>query len=338
MDEVVWEALLKRDIVITPLVRQELQPWLDNPRCNTRMRDEVKQAIDRSHPRIHIKEIDKNLSCHGLLYYMNLLILRKLYGFGVARDFTAKYGHHPNKNEFYKIVAPTVRERGAILAWKGSQDFSKTNFWADEELTVMAALSALLSGNEVTVLTRDHDVQEQFYKLLFLIEIQYWSMLLANRYASDPSAFSTIPIPKNNSDPQQRFSGDNDLIFAPILDSKNGWRGLLPEPRRDVLVQCLWFAGGPSQMTFCPLSFNADLDMVKLLDIKSRTCGLNTDKLEGRNCHALPYPDHAGLRPFAAVAMDRKVDILGRFECSAVDFVHALHCVERYEMLEWSES
>ena len=75
--------------------------------------------------------------------------------------------------------------------------------------------------------------------------------------------------------------------------------------------------------------------MVRLLDVKGRTGGLNTDKLEGQNCHALPYPDHDGLRPFAAIATDRKVDILGRFDCSVVDHIHSLHCIERYEMLKW---
>jgi hypothetical protein len=189
----------------------------------------------------------------------------------------------------------------------------------------------------VVILTRDHDVQEQFYKLLYLIELHYKSMLLGDRYASDPAVFPAIPIPKVNCDPYQRFNGENDCVFDPCWDPETGWRSLLPEQAQGVLLQCLWFSGGRNQLTFCPMQFNADQDLARLLEIKGRTGGLNTDKLNGRNCHACPYPDHDGLSPLAAIAIDRKINVCGQFECSVVDLVHALHCAERYEILEWQD-
>ena len=46
LDEVAWRAILARKLVITPWVRRELQPWLDNPRCNAEMRDHVARAAE----------------------------------------------------------------------------------------------------------------------------------------------------------------------------------------------------------------------------------------------------------------------------------------------------
>jgi hypothetical protein len=115
IDDVVWEALLKRDIVITPLVRQELQPWLDRPDCNTMMRDEVRLAVNRGHRRVHMDYVDEALLRHGFMYYLNLLRLRKIYGFGLAQDFKRRHGRKPSKGELYGMAAPSVKDRGKLI-------------------------------------------------------------------------------------------------------------------------------------------------------------------------------------------------------------------------------
>ncbi len=337
LEDIVWEALLERDIVITPLVLYELQPWLDNPKCNKMMRDEVKRAVNHSHPRIHINELDEVILRHGFSYYADLLTLRKLHGFIIANEFQKRNGRPPNKDEFNGLAFRAFGERGALIARKGWDDFGKHNCCADEELAVTAALSALISGNDVTILTRDHDILEQFYKLLFLIETHYKSMLSADRYASNPSAFLSMPIPNGDhfGDPFRRFVGGYDLLLESDSDPVLGWRDLLPEERRDVHLQCLWFSGGPSQLVFESLEFNADEDMRRLLEIKGRTGGMNTDMLDDRNCHAWAYPDNHNLGGLAAVAVDRKFKVHEGREHSVLDMIFALLCVERFELLEW---
>jgi hypothetical protein len=43
-----------------------------------------------------------------------------------------------------------------------------------------------MTGRETTILTRDHDLMDQFYKLIFLIDTHDQSMLFANKYVASP--------------------------------------------------------------------------------------------------------------------------------------------------------
>ena len=44
------------------------------------------------------------------------------------------------------------------------------------------------TGRQTLILTEDADVEEQLFKLLWLIETHYRGMVLADKYAADPAA------------------------------------------------------------------------------------------------------------------------------------------------------
>lgn len=68
------------------------------------------------------------------------------------------------------------------------------------------------TGREVVILTKDEDIQEQFYKLQWLLDTHYRGMLLADMYASDPSRFVTQPMPIDNPEFGAMFEGDDNVL------------------------------------------------------------------------------------------------------------------------------
>ena len=70
-----------------------------------------------------------------------------------------------------------VGERGFMLAKKGLAKVSCSNFAPDEILVGKALLEVLYAGREVVLVTKDEDIQEQLYKLIFLLETHYRAML-----------------------------------------------------------------------------------------------------------------------------------------------------------------
>ncbi|HUL84615.1 MAG TPA: hypothetical protein VLX89_03750, partial [Actinomycetota bacterium] len=67
---------------------------------------------------------------------------------------------------------------------------------ADEEVVVEAIRHSIVSGQPVIVLTKDADLQEQFYKAIWLLDTHYRGALMARRFSEDRSGFEFLgPAP-----------------------------------------------------------------------------------------------------------------------------------------------
>jgi len=82
---------------------------------------------------------------------------------------------------------------------------------------------------------------------------------------------------------------------------------ILPSPYHSVSVGCLVAADSLTEMYFA-----FETEMQRLLDTKGRTGGLNTDRIEPRNCHIwlapIPVPDD--LKGCAVIAEDKRLPTL----------------------------
>jgi hypothetical protein len=76
------------------------------------------------------------------------------------------------------------------LGKKGAEAAGSRNFFTDEMLVYTAVATGLRSGRPTYILTKDEDLQEQFYKLTWLLDTHYRSMLFAHRFAEEPVSVS----------------------------------------------------------------------------------------------------------------------------------------------------
>jgi hypothetical protein len=198
----------------------------------------------------------------------------------VTAALTKKLGRAPTQEEFHAEVQSQFGERGYLLARKGIEAQASPNKLTDEHLVVTAALTAIMNGSEVVILTRDPDVLEQYAKVCTLMKEHYRATLAAELYASHPTAFGFEETPLLNDSIRARFSGESVLRFETSDAEFN------PLPRRFhfVCVYCLLLGGTPEDMKVTVSSFCAETEMAQALRVKASTAGLTTDKFDGRNC------------------------------------------------------
>lgn len=314
-----WEALLAAPerLVITPRVWRELLPWLEK-RPNHRLA----AAIHESNPGIGICNEPEpgQTGRRAFDYYMALLKIRRT-GIVTARGaFRRQHGRDPDLDEERELPAKiqqTFGERGRLIALKPSEHLT------DEALVYLAASHAISTGRQTLVLTEDADVEEQFFKLLWLVETHYRGMLLADKYAADPGAFRTQPIP-------DRILNDPDGPFEPggVLVERDAFmQDLLPPGPTFVAISC-WNTGTYTST----LAFGAETQMNGLLQTKDITGGLSTSLLGGRNMHASVSPLPVGGRDdWAAIVHDRRKQISSSGATIAkLDVMQALMTDERH--------
>jgi len=225
------------------------------------------------------------------------------------------------RSNIHKMVGP----RGYLIASKGDRDASSRTYYTDEALVYLATMTAITTGSEVVILTKDEDIQEQFYKLLWLMDTHYRGMLLADRYASDPFGFIHRAPPVGNERFDEVFAADNLTL---IERSESLLNDILPPTCTAVPIYC-WVIG--DKMT--SMTFMAEKEMKRLLDVKGDTGGLNTDRLDGRNCHIwlAPHALPASLRGCAAIAYDRRAPLPpSKVAIPMHDFDQTLNNMERF--------
>jgi hypothetical protein len=215
-----------------------------------------------------------------------------------------EHGRAPDEAErevLRKELEKELGPRGFMLAKKGFSDLP-----TDEALVYLAVEYALSTGRATTILTGDADVEEQFFKLLWLINTHYRGMLLADRYANDFASFKPRPLP-------ERFAAHPACPFEPegtvlIERGHPDLQHVLPPRPRPVPISC-WRLGP----YFSMMTFMAEREMNRLLEVKDRTGGLSTDRLGGRNLH--PWLGLLPLRPpdsdCAVVARDKRIPLPG---------------------------
>jgi hypothetical protein len=329
INDVVWDAILERLLCITPWVAYELREWLGSPRVNARISQYIGQAKGRDDSGVQfLGPAGSILKAHGYDYYRDLLGLRKIFGDVVEDTLVRKLGTKFDPVEFAARCQSETGNRGLMLARKGKAEIERPNFLADEQLVTMAVLNGIRSGEEVIILTRDHDVQDQFFKLITLLEIHYYSMFLADHYAADPGSFKSSAL----GDGGGRFLGEENVLFATGLESAEAWQSILPRSPHPVMLECWWFTGGPDDLRFARLAYCAEQEMSRLLNVKGRTGGLNTDKLGGKNCHNWPLPEMGGVG-MGAIVIDDSIEVLSR-RFFVLDMLHSVWNQERVMEVE----
>jgi hypothetical protein len=289
-----WEALLATPerLVMTPNVWRELHPWLIKHPDHGFVRAYKGGGSAGLTLRNPPEEGAPGRKAYD--YYVALLALRHDTLDRMRRVFRKENGREPNSDEEKALAADVQKAfgpRGFLLANKPAGRLT------DETLVYLAVEHALSTGRPTVVLTKDADVEEHFFKLLWLIETHYRGMLLADRYAKMFSQFRFRAFPERLlSHPAFPFEPEN----AVLIERDPDMRDILPAKSRFVSIECIYIG-----KEFGHMAFGAEREMNRLLRIKDETGGLNTDRLGGRNLHASVSPLPLGGTDCAAVAHDR---------------------------------
>ncbi len=319
-----WEVLLAAPgrMILTPRVLKELLPWL-KIRPGHRVLKALKDEEDGV--RIINEPQDGEPGKCAFDYYMSLLKIRRG-GLEIARRaFRKEHGRDPNEAEDRDLlgkIQQSFGDRGRLIGGK------EAGLLTDEALVYLAVRHAVTTGRQTLVLTRDADVEEQFFKLLWLVLTHYMGMLLAEHYVGSTGAFRTRPFPVEFAEPDSPFVPDSGVL----VERDASMHSLLPADGRFVAISC-WNSG----VYTSTIAFGGETGMRRLLGVKDATGGLSTNLLNGRNVHASISPAHArlpGRSDYAAIAVDyRKPVSSSGATVARLDIWQALVTKERHSKL-----
>lgn len=326
LDPRVVEALLAAPgrLVTTPQVNQELRPWLstrpDHPLLSA-LRSKDPAWIERAPP----PEGAAGRSAYD--YYVSLLDVRRRLTEIARTNFVMFRGREPvDEEELTAFVQRTFGSRGLLLAKKPGSSLR-----TDEALVYLAVEYALSTGRETKILTRDADVFEQFYKLIWLIDTHYRGYLLARHYLANFAAFRPRPFRKElTEDVRWPFGIDGSTMIDLPGDSGLTW--LLPESFRFVAISCGLIGRTRSSWA----AFGGERGLKAVLDAKDLTGGLSTSILGGRNVHPwlAPLPLKPEERRKGAVVRDIRLPLPGTdVAIPLLDLQHALSNQENHTEL-----
>ena len=162
-------------------------------------------------------------------WYVNILGQRKRKAHALVAKFVETHNREPTRDELDGVFQRAGADRDFHIFRKGHNEISSgSNIFTDEELVTTAAMVALSAGRSVTILTRDHDVLEQFYMLTGLLTLHYQATLFAERYVGDHKKFIARSMP---SSPELRayFSVDQSLLIEKPVPPDEFVAWLLPE-------------------------------------------------------------------------------------------------------------
>ncbi len=329
MAQRIWQALLAdKRIAMTPPVYQELEWWLNDPKeTNLEVHHAIKNSAsgdDRSPIAwVGIENPALESVCD---HYVNLLGMRKRMFVAARVNLEKQLGRPANKQEVSNYCQQLGTSRAQLLGRQGENIKVPAHKYNDECLVVLAIMFAIVKGREVVIVSSDEAVFDQFYKAIWLMDTHYRSMLLADRYVDNPSAFPSCEVDNPH---KEAFSDESVLLLTKPSD---GLSELLPVEHSPVLVRCVLLQNGfETEMVF-----KAEREMRRVFDIKARTNGLSTDKLSGKNCHVfLGDMAISRLGNRAAIATDQAVALPGReIKLSVVDVNLALLSDEHFTRIE----
>ncbi len=293
-NEQLWDALLKRDIVIPPMIHSECRDWRNEPWGNDRIHRAFLVSEFVSWSGLYLgdnRELAPGVRCpqtltigpryqaHGYEYLVSLLALRKLWGPWTWQRLKAKLGREPTQDEFAADVQGQLGPRGLMLAKEGLEKFPSPNLFTDEQLVVCAMISGIVRKHDICILTKDADVEEQFYKCAALLARQYEAMIVGNYYSANPDKLKFGPSLESG-----RMKGiyENDSFIEcrlPRLEC----RKLYPANYHPVKILCLLIGGDNKTLKVTHIAFNAETEMAELLKLKSLPGALNCDKFGDKN-------------------------------------------------------
>lgn len=316
----IWDALLTRKLAITSSVWEELQPWLANPHNNKEVRDLVYHAHIKKLPSIELI-LPSEYEDFSFSYYLALLSLRKVAWKKICEEYILRNGAVPSDDEMKNLLQINCGD-GAVIAIKGWEDRSKSNLFADEELVILAVLTAILRGVEVVILTLDNDIQKQFIELTNLINGHYNSMWAGEYFWRNRDKYPgfyppSIAVPEKETG--VLFAGGyvSALFFAAESEIE-----FLPPNPIPAIVHCVFFDQSKTHRKYSVASFYGETGMRKLLETKGKTKGMNTDKFDGHNCYLTAAPPKGKPMLSFGLNIDAHVKING-VEITAIDAKHA---------------
>jgi hypothetical protein len=324
--EAVWEALHERRLALTPMIVEELRLWLAEPKHNLAAHaalSRMQRNESSPYSRVNISA-EHQVVRDAFGYYVNLLATRKMLGGMTENRLRMQLGREPTVAEVEGDLKRHFGERGYQRAKKGMGAASQTAMYADEELVTTAFFDALTYGGRVVIMTRDPDIQEQCFKLHWLLVMQYHAMCLAEAYVNAPGRFATRRMPKDDALTRMAFKGEDDIVVwcpQPMLTS------LLPEKSWETHVTCWLLTGPDDNLKLTQDILGIERQMGPLLLAKGETGGLNTSLLDGRNCHV-------SLRPLsfsddtAAIVTDNRIQRVSS-RIPFLDIQHVLSTTER---------
>jgi hypothetical protein len=160
------------------------------------------------------------------------------------------------------------------------------------------------------MLTRDLDVEEQFFKLVGFLDHDYRAMLVAADYRRRPHAYHLTPrVVWSNTGVYQGCYHSCHLRLSQI-------QGLIPADSAIIRFNCLVLAHNLPTVKVTAQVYHAESDMAQLLRTKASTRGLNTDQLDGMNCR-LGYVKRTAFA--APVLLYEQTVRLGQSRVSAID-------------------
>lgn len=288
-----WDVLLNHRIVLTPLIWDEMSDWIENPHCDEYIHDVVK---DSSSDSIDLLDYYQEPPPWHLafMYYSYLLSVRQTIKRMIESDFVMEHKRPTTVDEQTKLIQKWAAPHEVQLIKKA---FATTPSVTDEELVASAVVSAIANNRQTIILTRDHDVQLHFRKMMELIDIQYQAMLFAAQIAEDRQKFRLHRIARSN-EVLQKLSNSDPLLVKKPCTGRDFVEMLLPAEYQPIRVGCIFLGGQGDDLCCSFLSYVAETGMNNLLNVKQNgwerngrpVWGLNTDRLDGLNCHITGMP------------------------------------------------
>jgi hypothetical protein len=299
MGRLVWDALFEKRLAITPMIRQEIQPWLDRPYHNREARDVIAASIDPTRnsqeqllnfdprsplcERIILPSLNADFLNHGYQFYFNLLAIRRLIGLELA----AELGLPATLDAMTAELQRRFGERGYLVSHEAFTKGTKQNYLADEQTIVMAALTALCTGHETVILTWDTAIQEQFRKLWYLIARDYVAFC-TGEVVSRTMDINQVTQLKNESDRKDPIVPDKVKAFKVPATDFHEW--VLPPNPSPVLSICLTIGGELKSggeikyLRITPDAFCAEHYIAPFLRQKVENRGKNTSRFGECDC------------------------------------------------------
>lgn len=285
------------------------------------MLPEGRQARESGIIDIILADEDAAYESLGYAYYFKLLALRKIIWPLARSSLKKQFGREPTEQEISSFVQRQFGPRGLLLAKKGLAGSGSQNVLTDENLVVIAVLTAIMHGREVFIFTRDPDVLEQYFKLLCLMKEHYRAMLVADKYAADPTSLPFVSI--SVTDDNREIRGFTDESVLQLVTTDEGFNPL-PARFNFVNVYCVLMGGDDRTLKVTWCNFCAETQMADMLRVKVATDGLSTDKFGGRNCTIRTEPlESANHRVVVSIGNESAIQFgeFGRFYLSDLNNV-----------------
>lgn len=325
----IWQAMTEgNQVALIPRIFREISTWLDDSTtANKEAQARVKAALKGDHEsgfQVIVEPAEKWIS-ETIWYYASLLGGRKLLWHIAEEDLLKRLGRLPSGQEISNRIQQVGTSRAQLLAKQGRNPKVLSNLYNDEWLVATAVGYAITTGIEVTIVTGDEAVLDQFAKGVSILTRHYEAMYLAERFAQSPRSFAAKKI--GNPDKALFVDDEIELVkrpYATILE-------VLPTRHHPVQIHCMLL-----QSTVTRCTFQAELEMEEVLRTKHSTAGLSTSQLDGRNIHPDPPTIvHAEHPNFAVIAKDVTIDAGGPIPVALTDVELALQNGEEILEVKW---